>query len=221
MTTNVLTVDPDAPLKEVAQLLSEHGISGVPVVEREKVLGVVSETDIVAKERGPVARRGRIAGWFARRPALADQERFVARTAGDAMTSPAITIDSWQSTAVAAAMMLENGVDRLPVLKTNKLVGIVTRADLVRAFSRTDEEIERDIRDDVLLRTYWIPEGRVAVTVRDGEVTLTGTVESDLITEFLPESIQRVPGVVAVQSQLRVRPETNGDQDYERVFGPR
>ena len=93
--------------------------------------------------------------------------------------------------------MLDNRVDRLPVLKGHQLVGIVTRADLVRAFSRSDEEIEREIREEVLLRSYWIPEGKVEVAVRDGEVTLTGTVESDLSTELLPESIQRVPGVVA------------------------
>jgi CBS domain-containing protein len=221
MTTNVLTVDPDAPLKEVAQLLSEHGVSGVPVVERGRVVGVVSETDIVVKERGPVVKRGRLARWFARPPRRSDEERLAARTAGEAMTSPAVTIDSWQSAAVAAAVMLDNRVDRLPVLKGHQLVGIVTRADLVRAFSRSDEEIEREIREEVLLRSYWIPEGKVEVAVRDGEVTLTGTVESDLLTELLPESIQHVPGVVAVQSQLRIRPEPDKSQRFERIFGPR
>jgi CBS domain-containing protein len=221
MTTNVLTVGPDTPLKEVAQLLSAHGVSGVPVVEKGKVVGIVSETDIVAKERGPVVKRGRLAKWFARPPRRADQERFAARTAGEAMTSPAITIDSWQSAAVAAAMMLDNRVDRLPVLKAHQLVGIITRADLVRAFSRSDEEIEREIREEVLLRSYWIPEGKVEVAVRDGEVTLTGTVESDLLTELLPESIQHVPGVVAVKSQLRIRPEPDESQRFERIFGPR
>jgi CBS domain-containing protein len=163
MTETVLTVGPDTPLKEVARLLSEHGVSGVPVVEKGKVLGIVSEADIVANERGPVAKRGRLAEWFARRPRRADQERLTARTAGETMTSPAITIDSWQSTASAAAVMLDRGVDRLPVLKEGKLVGIVTRADLVRAFSRPDGEIERDIREDVLLRTFWIPEGKIQI----------------------------------------------------------
>jgi len=220
MTANVLTVGPETPLKEVAQLLSEHGVSGVPVVEKGAVVGIVSEADIVAKERGPVAKRGRLAEWFARRRRV-DYERLAARTAGEAMTSPAITIDSWQSAANAAATMLDRDVDRLPVLKDGKLVGIVTRADLVRAFSRSDEEIEHDIREDVLLRSFWIPEGKIQVAIRDGEVTLTGTVESDLMTELLPEAIQSVPGVVAVQSQLRVRPEPEDSQRYERLVGPR
>jgi CBS domain-containing protein len=221
MTTNVLTVDPDAPLKEVAQLLSEHAVSGVPVVERGRVVGVVSETDIVVKERGPDVKRGRLARWFARSPRRSDEERLAARTAGEAMTSPAITIDAWQSAAVAAAVMLDNRVDRLPVLKGHQLVGIITRADLVRAFSRSDDEIEQEIREEVLLRSYWIPEGKVQVAVRDGEVTLTGTVESDLLTELLPESILRVPGVVAVQSQLRIRPEPDESQRFERIFDRR
>jgi CBS domain-containing protein len=220
MTTNVLTVDPDAPLKEVAQLLSEHGVSGVPVVERGRVVGVVSETDIVVKERGPDVRRG-LPRWFARPPRRSDEERLAARTAGEAMTSPAVTIDAWQSAAVAAAVMLDNRVDRLPVLKGRQLAGIVTRADLVRAFSRSDEEIEREIREEVLLRSYWIPEGKVQAAVRDGEVALTGTVESDLMTELLPKTIQRVPGVVAVRSQLRVRPETDENPRFERIFDPR
>ncbi len=221
MTTNVLTVNPDTPLKEVAQLLSEHGVSGVPVVQKGRVVGVVSETDIVVKERGPDGKRSRFARWFARPPRRSDEERLAARTAGDAMTSPAITIDAWQSAAVAAAAMLDNRVDRLPVLKGRRLVGIVTRADLVRAFSRSDEEIEREIREEVLLHSYWIPDGKVRVAVRDGEVTLTGTVESDLLTELLPESIQRVPGVVGVQSQLRVRPEPDESQRFERIFDRR
>lgn len=221
MTTNVLTVDPDTPLKEVAQLLSAHGVSGVPVVERGRVIGVVSETDIVVKERGPNVKRGRLASWFARPPRRSDEERLAARTAGEAMTSPAITIESWQSAAVAAAVMLDNRIDRLPVLEGRRLVGIVTRADLVRAFSRSDEEIEREIREEVLLHTYWIPEGKVQVAVRDGEVTVTGTVESELLAELLLDSIQLVPGVVAVQSQLRVRSEPEESPRFERIFDAR
>jgi CBS domain-containing protein len=221
MTTNVLTVDPDTPLKEVAQFLSEHGVSGVPVVERGRVVGVVSETDIVFKERGPDVKRGRLARWFARPPRHSDEERLAARTAGEAMTSPAVTIDSWQSAAVAAALMLDNRIDRLPVLKGRQLVGIVTRADLVRAFARSDDEIEREIREEVLLRSYWIPDGKIQVAVRGGEVTLTGTVESDLLTELLPESIHLVPGVVAVQSQLRVRPQPDEGPPFERIFDRR
>ena len=105
MKRNVLTVGPSTPLREVARLLSDNGISGVPVVEHGKVLGVVSETDIVAKERGPVVHRGRLARWFSRGPRSADTERLAARTADEVMTAPAITIESWRTAADAATLM--------------------------------------------------------------------------------------------------------------------
>jgi CBS domain-containing protein len=204
MTRNVLTVSPDSPLRNVARLMTDHGISGVPVVDKGSVLGIVSEADIVAKERGPALPRKRLSRWFARKPAPVATERLEARTAGEAMTSPAITIESWRTTADAAALMLDRRVHRLPVLKDGNLVGIVTGGDLVRAFGRPDEEIELDIREDVLLRSFWVTPGEIEVAVRNGVVTLNGTVESDLIAQLVPEAVQRVPGVVRVKSRLTV-----------------
>lgn len=220
MTVNVLTVGPDTPLKEVARLLFEHGISGVPVVEDGRLLGIVSEADILAKERGPAARRTGLRTWVGRRQRRADAERLDARTAGEAMTAPAITVGSWHTAAEAAAIMLERGVHRLPVLKDGKLVGIVTRGDLVSAFSRLDKEIEQDIREDVMLRSFWMAPGEVDVTVRDGEVKLTGTVESSLVLELLPEAVQRVPGVVGVRSHLTARVTTEPKPRFERFVPP-
>jgi CBS domain-containing protein len=206
MTRNVLTVTPNAPLRDVARLMTEHRISGVPVVEKGSVLGIVSESDIMAKERGPAASQGRIKRWLVRKPRRAEAERLEARTAGEAMTAPAITVESWRTASDAAGLMLDRRVHRVPVLEDGKLVGIVTRADLVSAFSRPDEEIALDIRDDVLLGTFWTVPGDVDFTVRNGEVTLRGTVESDFLTQLLPEAVQRVPGVVSVKSRLAARP---------------
>ena len=206
MTRNVLTVTPNTPLRDVARLMTENGISGVPVVENGSVLGIVSESDIMAKERGAAAPQGRIKRWLARKPRRAEAERLQARTAGEGMTAPAITIESWRTASDAAGLMLDRRVHRVPVLEDGKLVGIVTRADLVSAFARPDEEIALDIRDDVLLRTFWITPGDVDVTVRNGEVALRGTVESDLLTQLLPEAVQRVPGVVRVKSRLVAQP---------------
>jgi CBS domain-containing protein len=222
MTPDVLGVQPDTPLKEVAQLLSDRGISGVPVVEGETVLGVVSQTDIVAKERAPATKRGRFARWLARSPRPAERDRYEARTAGEVMTSPAITIESWRTVADAAAVMLNRDVDRLPVLTEGKLVGIITRADLVGAFSRSDKEIERDIREEVVLRSFWIPEGDIEIRVRGGEVTLAGIVESELLAELLPEAIRGVPGVVGVRSKLKAAPGAPDDPPrFERLYSPR
>ena len=217
MTPSPLTVSPDTSLKDVAQLLAEHGISGVPVVEDKTVVGVVSETDIVAKERGPVVGHGRFARWFGRSPKPAELARIEARTAGGAMTSPAITVESWQTVSDAVAIMLDHDVGRLPVLRDGKLVGIITRADLVGAFSRSDSEIGHDIREEVLFRSFWIPDGAVEVTVRNGEVTLTGAVESELMIELLPEATRRVPGVVAVHTKLHVRHAAGEETSFERL----
>jgi CBS domain-containing protein len=218
MTRNVLTVRPETPLRDVARLMTDHGISGVPVVEQGSVLGIVSGADIVAKERGPVAPRGRLAKWFARAPKPTDTDRLEARTAGDAMTSPAITIESWRTAADAAALMLDRRVHRLPVLKDGKLVGIVSRADLVSAFARSDEEIAIDIREDVLLHSFWITPGAVEVSVRNGEVSLTGTVESDLLAQLVPETVQRVPGVVRVKPKLAVHATDEATAYFEQLF---
>lgn len=221
MTPSPLTVTPSTPLKDVAELLSQHGISGVPVVEKDSLVGVVSETDIVAKERGPVVKRGRVAMWFGRAPKQAVRDRYEARTAGQAMTSPAITIESWQTASDAVANMLDRDIDRLPVLQDGKLVGIVTRADLVRAFTRSDDEIERDIREEVLLRTFWIPDHDIRVTVRNGEVALAGVVESELVGELLAEATRRVPGVVAVQTKLHAQPAPSDVTRFDRLISPR
>lgn len=190
----------------------------MPVVEQGSVLGIVSEGDIVAKERGPIAARGRLAKWFVRAPKPADTDRLEARTAGEAMTSPAITIDSWRTAADAAALMLDRRVHRLPVLKDGNLVGIVSRADLVSAFARSDEEIAIDIREDVLLHSFWITPGEVEVLVRNGEVSLSGTVESDLLTQLVPETVQRVPGVVRVKQKLTVRATDEAPAYFEHLF---
>ena len=152
MTRSVLAVRPETPLKEVARLLVERRISGLPVVDDAgRVLGVVSEADLLVKEQDPEAlpRRplARIFGDSAEtRRLLAKAE---ARTAGDAMTAPAITIDAGQSVHAAAALMIGRKVNRLPVIADGRLVGIVTRADIVRTFVRTDEELAEAIRGEV------------------------------------------------------------------------
>jgi osmotically-inducible protein OsmY len=99
--------------------------------------------------------------------------------------------------------MLERSVNRLPVVHDGRLVGIVTRADLVRAFARSDEEIAGEIRKQVALQEgLWLDEGNVEVQVAAGETTLTGSVRRRTDAEVLPKVIEKVPGVVSVRSEL-------------------
>lgn len=205
MTTTVATVSPETSLKEVAALLVERRISAVPVVRDDEVVGVVSEADIVEEEQGPPAdRRGALA-----RLLRGDHARFstqlAARTAGEAMTAPAVTIEWSRSAAAAATLMTERRVKRLPVVKHGKLVGIVSRSDLVRAYARPDADIEREIKERVILKIFWLELGKVTVAVHGGDVTLSGTVDSEADVEVLPRLVQRVPGVVSVTSTLTAR----------------
>jgi CBS domain-containing protein len=98
--------------------------------------------------------------------------------------------------------MTDRKINRLPVVDRGKLVGIVTRADLVRAFTRTDTEIEVEIRNDVLVRTFWLTGGELDVTVEDGLVTLRGTLDTKTLAELLPRFVQAVPGVVSVDAEI-------------------
>lgn len=207
MSEDVVAVGPETPLKDVATILVDRGISGLPVIsERRKVLGVVSEADILVKEQGPEARHGGLLGWLLG-GGVPDDARLTARTAGEAMTSPALTIGAHTHPSEAARLMTEHAIKRLPVVDWDgRLIGIITRADLVRAFARTDAEIEREIRDDVIRRTLWIDDDRnLEVRVHRGEVTLSGEFERRSDAELMPHFVARVPGVVSVRSTLTWR----------------
>jgi CBS domain-containing protein len=164
------------------------------------VLGVVSEGDILVKEQG---RAGGSSLFERALDFNSDSEKYRARDAADAMTTPAVTIRPTRSVSEAASLMLDRGVNRLPVVDPHgRLVGIVTRADLVRAFVRDDAEIESEIRDDVVLKTCWQSPDRFHLEVRNGEVTLDGRVADADSAEMLLRFVERVPGVVNVRSRL-------------------
>ncbi len=200
MTQDVATVAPDTDLRDVAALLVQKRISGVPVVGGGRVLGVVSERDILFKERPSDGLSRSVLAWLMDEGDL--MLKIDARTARAAMTSPAVVIAPARSVADAAALMLDEGVSRLPVVDKGELVGIVTRHDLVRAFARTDEEIWLEIEGDPLVRAYWHRPGSSDITVSRGEVTLRGKVGSKQEAHLIEAFVDRVPGVVGVTSQL-------------------
>ena len=201
MTTDVMTVTAETPLKEAARMLVGRGVSGFPVVQDGVVVGVVSETDVVNLERGEFSERDhRI---FRSRDRKRDVQRASARTVGDVMSSPAITVMPIWTVAGAAALMLDKHVNRLPVVRANRLVGIVTRADIVRAFARLDEAIRLEVAEAVdLQQSLVLDDSPVEVTVHGGEAVLTGTVRRRSQAEILPKVAEAVPGVVVVRSEL-------------------
>jgi CBS domain-containing protein len=203
MTRDVVTVRPDATLKEAARLLVCRRISGMPVVDDGgQLVGVLSEGDLLFKQRGEPGRDGVLA-WLVHRGNGAEHAKLDARLVEEAMTSPAITIDAGWSLTAAAERMLRDGVNRLPVVRGDRLVGIVTRADIVRAFARSDAEIEQDIREQLnLYRALWNGSSRLDARVAGGAIVLTGSLRLRSEAEILPKVVAKVPGVVEVASEL-------------------
>ncbi len=225
MTTSVVTVDRITPYKEIARLLTEHRISGLPVLKMGRaVVGVVTEADLLAAE-DTVQRRLHTATGRAWRPRRHQQHR--ALIAGELMTTPAITISSQATIPAAARLMNAKHIRRLPVVdEKGKLVGIVSRRDLLSVFLRPDEDIAADVRrllDELLLSEP----GEADVTVREGVVTLTGTLDPKAGPhgELIPVVIKLmwgVDGVVDVIDRLGAdRPPHDAAQADQPVTAAR
>ncbi|WP_020123410.1 CBS domain-containing protein [Streptomyces canus] len=210
MTMEVVRATYGTTFKEVARLLRENRISGLPVVdEDDKVIGVISETDLMTHqaqlpEPYEPKRRFRLADLTRTGRRQAAKAR--ARTAGRLMSEPPITVQADNTIVQAARTMAENRVERLPVLdEEGRLVGIVTRRDLLKVFLRPDAEIRREVIDEVLVRALWLAPRSVDVSVTDGVVTLTGQMERKSETGIAAAMTVRVDGVVAVVDKLTYR----------------
>jgi CBS domain-containing protein len=205
MTTSVVTVDRITSYQEIDRLLTEHRISGLPVLKMgRKVVGVVSEADLLAAE-DETNRQARMASSLGRRRLLRKQPH-VSLTAGTLMTAPAITIGPDATIPAAARLMNTHHTRRLPVVdEDGKLVGIVSRRDLLSVFLRPDADIMQDIGQ--VLDEIPIADPRdVTATVSHGVVTLTGAPRADghhhdLIALAL-HLIWDIDGVVDVVNRL-------------------
>lgn len=198
MTQQVVTASPGMSLKEAARIMVNHKISGLPVVDVTGCLiGMVSEGDVVHQES--IRRPGSsLASLFrsSPRPALSVDE---------AMTTKVVTVGPDIDHAEAARIMEAREVKRLPVVDAdNKLVGLISRSDLLRAFGRSDADVKDEILSDVIERILWLDGGGVDVNVVDGEVSLHGTVPTRSDARILEEMTRRIDGVVRVDvSDLR------------------
>lgn len=200
MTSDLVTTTPEATLKEAAGELVRHRISGLPVIDAAGcVVGILSEADVVAKEVDDRPRDSALRRLLEGPPV---DDRFYATTVAEAMTSPALTIEPGRPLAEAASVMLNEGINRLPVVDDRgTLIGLVTRGDLVRAFARDDPTIERElvqmIRDDL-----WMDPDELEISVTHGHVTIAGDVENEADARVLRTLARRIPGVVEVTSKL-------------------
>ncbi|MFD7663893.1 CBS domain-containing protein [Streptomyces sp. NPDC059788] len=218
MTWEVVQARPDTPAQELARLLDVHRISGLPVVDGDdKVMGVVSRTDLPVPPGGRAAPAGRPQP-APRRTAGAGAAR--GTTAGEVMTTPAVTVHPEHRVVDAARIMQRRHVDRLPVVdEEDRLIGITTRRDLLRVFLRSDEQIRAEVVEEVLGRALDVPPDDVRVRVRDGLVTLRGTLAHE---DDIPPAIGltwRVDGVVGVVNRLVPRAGDDG-APYEGRLRP-
>ncbi len=204
MTTAVVTVRPDTPVKEIARLLLTHHISGVPVVSEDgKLVGIVTEADLLYKERPAVEEGGILR--LLRRGQLAEAERKAeGQAARDVMTSPVVTVEEDTPLREVAALMARRQINRVPVVRGDQVVGIVSRADVLRALVRPDEEIREAVRR-ALVEELWIDPSGLRIEVQGGVVTLDGEVERRSDKELAERWVGTIDGVVRVESRLTFR----------------
>ncbi|MEU8547670.1 CBS domain-containing protein [Streptomyces roseoverticillatus] len=200
MTRTVVAVSSDAPYKEIARTLAEWKVSAVPVLAGEgRVIGVVSEADLLAKEE----YKGRAPAGTDRPERLGDLAKAGARTAEDLMTTPAVTVHADATVAEAARAMALKGVKRLPVIDAEgKLAGIVSRADILKIYLRSDEDIAEEVRKDVVARLFPHSRPTVEVRVNEGVVTLSGHVPDAGTIPLVSRLVRAVDGVVNVDLRL-------------------
>jgi CBS-domain-containing membrane protein len=219
MTRDVVTAKPETHFKELTRLMSEHRVSGIPIVgDDRKLVGIVTEADLLRTEQERVPkRRSRFLEWFIDRTRLAQIERLGADLrAGDLMTQQVVTVEPQTQIREAMFRLLEAGVKRLPVVDPDgRVLGIVSRIDLLRPFLRRDGDIRQEILDDVILGVMWLNPAIFDVTVDRGVVRLRGELDLRGTKEILVDLVERVDGVIGLIDELTFR------EDDRRPTGPR
>jgi CBS domain-containing protein len=202
MTTQVVTVGPETPFKEIVARLAEHRVSALPVVDDHgRVLGVVSEADLLLKEEFPDPDQDIPLFWTKRR--RLERDKAAATTARDLMSIAVVSIAPEATAAEAARRMHTAKVKRLPVLgQGGRLVGIISRPDLLKVFNRPDQAIRREILDEVIVGEFMMDPDRFFIQVHEGVAVLEGRVERRSLLPLLVRAVRGVEGVVQVEDRL-------------------
>lgn len=219
MTQNVITVSPDSEVREIASLLLEHGISAVPVVDDGgKVLGIVSEGDLMRRVENDTNRRK---SWWLKLFAGHDAADYVkshGRRAHEIMTRDPITIEGDMPLHKISRLLEKHHIKRVPVLQAGKLVGIVSRSNLLRGFSVVATEAsvtadDREIREAILKEVddnTGVLVDRINVMVSDGKVQLWGLVENQQEKMAVQVAAENTAGVKEVDNNLGFVPRGVG-----------
>ena len=200
MSTHVIAVRQSAPYKDMAAMLHRQRVSAFPVIDDDnKVIGIVSETDLLTKE----ALEGTVPRTLLSLTRQHVRSQVNAVTAADLMTKPAVTIGPDQLVTQAARLMFNQRVKRLPVVSDDgTLIGIVTRSDVLSVYSRPAADIQREITQDLIQGTFRGDPARFTITVNDGIVTIEGTPETTAAGHDIIDAARHAEGVVAVRDRL-------------------
>lgn len=220
MTTTVISAEPDTSVREIARLLLKHRISAVPVVgNRGRVIGMVSEGDLIRRPESRTQGRGSGSWWLEFLEGHEERARTYLKshglTASDVMSPEPITVTETASLEEVASLLEKHHIKRVPVLRGGKLVGIVSRANLLHGLVARDGKAAittrpdtAEIRDRVMLelRRIGLRTDFVNVVVADGIVHLWGLVESAAERKAVALAARRVAGVKKVENQLSIQP---------------
>lgn len=202
MMPDPVAVRADASFKEIAARLREQHAAACPVLDADdKVIGVVSEADLLPKEAleaGYEGHNGLLAGLRHR----AEREKAVGVIASDVMSRPPVTIGALDLVSHAAHVMYDRKISCLPVVDGGRLIGVITRADVLGVFGRTDADIRWEVLDKVILREFLAEPEAFTVTVQDGVVTLMGRPQTAEVGHSIVAAVRHIEGVVAVHDEL-------------------
>ncbi|NQV07484.1 CBS domain-containing protein [bacterium] len=215
MTTDPIAITAGTLLKEAARIMVRSQVSGLPVVnDTGHLVGIVTEGDFLRQEanRDRPYRLSLLDALFGD----GEPEGPTAETVGEVMTVEVVTIAPESTLGEAARVMARRSVKRLPVVDDEgELIGVISRADVVNAFTKPDDVIEDEVREDVIRRLLFLDPDTIEVAVSDGVVTLAGELENRTETQLLEELTRRISGVVKVDSSLTYRID---DRKIERNY---
>ena len=209
MSTDLEVIAPEASYKDAVEAMLRRDVSGLPVVDGDHTLmGIVTEADLIRRQGWAHRRRHRALSLVSH--LLAGVDPYIVRrteglTVGDIMTTPVTTASPDDDLGQVARLMLDRGVKRVPVLAEGRLVGLVSRSDLLRSLARPDQEIEAAVAAALSDPLVGPEDHRITVAVRDGVVSLGGSVRHPNDIAVAADVARGVPGVVEVTADLAAR----------------
>jgi CBS domain-containing protein len=203
MSSPVVSVGPDTPVRALVELMLRSRISGLPVVDADqRVIGIVTESDLLEKEDRATPEPP-LVSWHGRslrlERRLSRYRKAIGRTAGEIMTQNIVTAGEETETRELAHLMLRHDINRILVLRDGRLAGIVTRADVLKVFLRSDESLVEAVRQ-VLARELFIDPAPLVLSCTGGVVTIAGTVDRHSDQALVAKWVRSIDGVVAVRT---------------------